>query len=192
MTCIAAIKHPDGAIHLAADREQTQGWIKVNLGEPKIFKREKFVYGVCGYSRIADIMRRVFNEPPRLADQDTLRYISGVWVNAWRQCLQECGVKHITENEDRQNSSILMVYEGRMFAVSSNFSVTECLDYLAMGSGGDVAMGALYAAKDVVMAVSAAIEHAVGCGGSVDLMEISPNGDVKQNVQSPIMGKCTK
>lgn len=178
MTCIAAFKHPSGAVHLASDRQMTIGWTKADLLTPKIFQKGKFAYGVSGYARIGDILQHVFHEPPRMADQTTLSYLSGSWVNAWRQCLQDCGVKQITHNEDIQNSSVLMVYEGRIFMISSNFSVSESPKYMAIGSGNEAALGAFFAVCDYApdtaafIAVSAAIEHSVGCGGQIDQIKI--------------------
>jgi ATP-dependent protease HslVU (ClpYQ) peptidase subunit len=52
-------------------------------------------------------------------------------------------------------------------------------DYLAMGSGGDLALGSLYstqkqkdARKRAVLAVNAAINHSTSCKGPIDILSI--------------------
>jgi ATP-dependent protease HslVU (ClpYQ) peptidase subunit len=52
-------------------------------------------------------------------------------------------------------------------------------DYLAMGSGGDIALGSLYstqkqkdARKRSVLAVNAAINHSMSCKGPIDILSI--------------------
>jgi ATP-dependent protease HslVU (ClpYQ) peptidase subunit len=52
-------------------------------------------------------------------------------------------------------------------------------DYLAMGSGGDLALGSLYSTKNykdprkrVNLAVQAAINHSTSCKGPIDILSI--------------------
>lgn len=51
---------------------------------------------------------------------------------------------------------------------------TECTSkYVAMGSGGAIALGAMYAGADAVTAVKAAIKHSHGCAGPIRTLRLS-------------------
>ena len=178
MTCIAAAKQGDRTVVLAADQQINIRGGKDIWKHGKIFRRGAFAYGCSGYVRAANILREAFSEPPRAQDSDTLGYLVGSWIPAWRDALQNGGCKVQVNNEDSHGISIIMVYEGRIFTVSSDFSVVEANAYAASGSGAGEAMGAMFVATAkkssgiAQFGVMAAIAHADGCGGEVDVLVI--------------------
>ncbi len=56
---------------------------------------------------------------------------------------------------------------GGLFEVTSDAAVCRHTEYAAIGSGGAVALGALFSGERSGMAVSAAIAHGPHCGGDV-------------------------
>lgn len=177
MTCIAAIKDPNGDIHMGADSQISCGNDLHDAVEPKIFLRNAFLYGVAGPHRIHNILKHSFTEPPRHMHQDAMAYLVNDWVPAWMQCLDRHGQRKIENNLHSQDSAwILIAHDTRLFAVAYDLSVMEVWEpFYAMGSGSDIARGALnilcmipneldYHAK-LSYAIGAAMRYNAGCGG---------------------------
>jgi ATP-dependent protease HslVU (ClpYQ) peptidase subunit len=76
---------------------------------------------------------------------------------------------------------MIICIRGKIYEHSAgDMSLTQYeQDYLAMGSGADLAMGSLYATqkqkdgrKRVMQAVNAAITHSPSCKGPIDILSI--------------------
>lgn len=177
MTCIAAIKAPNGDIHMGADGLISCGYDLHDAVEPKIFLRNAFLYGVAGPHRIHNILKHSFSEPPKAVNQDAMTYLVNDWVPAWMNCLDRHGQRQIKNNLHSQDGAwILIAHDMRLFAVAYDLSVMEVWEqFYAMGSGSDIARGALsilclfpnefdYMAK-INYAINAASRYNAGCGG---------------------------
>ncbi len=78
------------------------------------------------------------------------------------------------------DANFLIITKKSIFHISSNMSVTEFLEYHAIGSGCDFAIGAMHAvyntklsAEDIARkGLEAAIDHNVYCGGETELITI--------------------
>ncbi len=78
------------------------------------------------------------------------------------------------------DANFLIITKKCIYYVSSNMSVTEFLEFHAIGSGCDYAIGAMHAvynmnlsAEDIARkGLEAAIDHDVYCGGEIELITI--------------------
>lgn len=152
MTCIAAVVN-EGDVWMGADSAGIDAWsLSLQTGtETKVWLNGPFIFGACGSFRVAQLVRYHMVLPEHEAEQDTLAYITGPFVDALRWCLSEGGSLTGGKNkaEELTASGLLVGYEGRIFEMYEDFGVGEYADgFAANGCGGPYALGALYATKD--------------------------------------------
>lgn len=180
MTCIAAIKK-DGKVFIAGDRAGTGGYVQHNQSEPKIFQVGEFLIGYSGCYRMAQIVRYHTHLPKPREDQEIVEFIVTEIVSSIRRAMIDQGANSKERGADMQGGGIIIGYRGRIFRIESNYQVFGSNDdYTAMGSGGEVALGALYALRSskespkrkLKTAIHAANYHTPYCGYDVDVMQI--------------------
>jgi hypothetical protein len=151
VTVIAGIVADDGTIYMAGDSScTTTSGKQYILAAPKVFLLGGFLIGCCGAPRIADVLRFHFTPPKHARGVDVQRYMRLAFVDAYREALKKAGALHVMNAvESAVESAVLVGYRRRLFEIDDDFTVTEVSDnFFAMGSGGQVARGALYASKD--------------------------------------------
>jgi ATP-dependent protease HslVU (ClpYQ) peptidase subunit len=148
MTIIIGIKH-EGDVWLGADSFLGTDSYLYHVKEPKIFRAHvskggPMLIGASGGSRAGFLVRSML-PPEHLEGVDTHTYIAEFFVNALRDRYEKAGYLK-TDNGTEENEAILMVgYQGSLFVVWYNFQVDEYdEDYAAIGSGMDIALGALH------------------------------------------------
>ena len=143
MTTIAAIT--DGKkVYLGADSGITDGEFIGRSMQPKVFKIGDLLIGYCGSIRAANIVRYEIDLPTRPEQIDELEWISRYFVDAVRIALADNGYPDSEKEEDRNSFGMIVGVNGRIFEVEYNFSVIEWdSDWMAVGSGGKYAIGAL-------------------------------------------------
>ena len=72
---------------------------------------------------------------------------------------------HVTERDSYDG--LLVEPDGTMFRCEAGRMYRVEGPYAAIGSGAAVALGALHAGADAVMACAAAIKHTLSCGGDI-------------------------
>jgi hypothetical protein len=98
------------------------------------------------------------------------------FVNAVRSCLKSGGYAS-TEHGRESGGTFLVGYHGRLYEVWDDFQVGRpAAGYTAIGCGGDLAIGALYATRDdnptlrVAVALAAAEQFSAGVRGPFTTM----------------------
>lgn len=171
MTCVVAVT--DGTtVTMGGDScfsdDTTHGTIK----HPKVFRVGEFVIGASGSLRVMQTIRYSFEPPPPPA-RNVDRYMSTEFVAALRDALRAAGTLKIKNGvEESPESDLLVGLRGRIYLVQEDFQATRCQgDYLAIGSGDLVALGALEVTKDweardrVHAALKASAKHCTGVSG---------------------------
>ena len=180
MTVLAAVL--DSRAHTAAmggDTQATYGYTKVPSG-PKIVKRGNVLYGFSGCQAYFRFLNEIPDEPP-----------PANWLNAladqWFAWAKERG--HGKQNDEGTlllDGRILVAAPSGLWTLDGDGAVTRHDVYAAIGSGAEVALGSLYSTDfdrpyatcslhptvRVRLAVEAAIEHAVGCGGEPRVLTV--------------------
>lgn len=172
MTCIVGIEHATG-VFIGGD-SALSSWAVETLAQPKVFRVGKFVIGACGSARVLGLLQHAFLPPKPPKDPAKLdRFMHLEFVPALRACMAEHGAEK-KENEitTLDGAAFLVGVRGRLFQVESDYQVnSRAYGYCAVGSGYQVALGALHAthpgnsgasvdAPDrLLLALTAAAEH---------------------------------
>lgn len=161
MTIIIGFKH-QGDVWLGADSFLGTDSYLYHVKEPKIFRAHvlnggPMLIGASGGSRAGFLVRSMLL-PEHSEGVDTHTYIAEFFVNALRERYEKAGYLK-TDNGTEENEAILMIgYQGGLFVVWYNFQVDEYdEDYAAIGSGMDIALGALWVIKEYFFDESAMV-----------------------------------
>jgi len=168
MTCIIGIKHKN-KVYLAADSAASTSYTISTRKTPKVFKIEEYVIGYTTSFRMGQLIQYSFN-PPKVknkdysSDQSMMRFMVRSFIPALRQLLKDNGFLKIDNN--RETGGVFLVgVKGFLFQIESDFQVAHsALDYDAVGSGGETALGSLFSTtqlkpkKRILKALQAAEE----------------------------------
>lgn len=169
MTCIVGLAR-GGRVFLGGDSAGLEGWALARVRAPKVFRSGPFVMGYTDSFRMGQILEHAFTPPPLPRKRtDLQRYMVVDFVNALRAALRSGGWAKTKEGQD-EGGRFLVGVRGRLFDVCSDFQVTEIRDGIgAVGCGGELARGALYAAGHLLpeRRVRLALSVAERCNGGV-------------------------
>lgn len=109
----------------------------------KVFRVDAFLIGVSGSPRVSDVFRYSFTPPKHPRRQDAGRYMRTAFIDSAREAFKRAGLYRKDDVEEIE-SVVLVGYRGRLFVIEEDLHIHEAIDdYVAIGSGGQVAMGAL-------------------------------------------------
>lgn len=188
MTCIVAIAGSPTV--LAADSLGSTNYSKQEYHNKKIitlncsrqiqdFTSTAVTIGI-GYTssfRMGDLLTYRFKPPSIDINQDCLDYLVSSFVPRVIDCFD---TNHYSRNKDGAKSGgvFIVALEHRIFIVQDDFSVLEpTCGFASVGSGSEVALGALYAStgnnvERAMLAVEAASCFTPSVGGKIHLLEI--------------------
>ena len=154
MTCIVAIVH-DGQVTMGGDSALTSDdWSQLSMAETKVFRKGDFLIGGSGSARGGQLMRFAFNPPKRPSRMNVDQYMATLWINSLRKVFKDGGHMWFEKEggEESSSTNALIAYRGGVWLMEgSDLQIERLRDpYITIGSGGIVALGALYATKDVV------------------------------------------
>jgi ATP-dependent protease HslVU (ClpYQ) peptidase subunit len=156
MTCIAGLVQ-GGRVYIAGDSAGSNDAHQLTLRrDKKVFRREdlNMILGCCGSYRMTQLLHHVFAPPlpaPEEEDEDLEHYMATTFIDAVRSCFREGGFAK--KKEEREKGGCFLVgLCGRLFEIASDYQVGESLDgYAAIGSGDNIALGALFATRRLDM-----------------------------------------
>lgn len=167
MTCIVGIVE-NGKVTIGGDSAGIGAYVVTIRADSKVFRNGSFLIGYTSSFRMGQLLRYAFTPPERAADVDVFRYLATSFVDAVRDCFKAGGYAR-KESEQESGGCFLIGYERRLFVVDSDFQVAEsALGYIAVGSGAEVALGALYATQGrpvrerIETAITAAAQFTAG------------------------------
>ncbi len=184
MTCIIALKKPDGSILLGSDRAMTSGQEKSSVTFPKIWVAGDFAIGASGAVQGFGLAKHVFVPPARGTDE-LYEYLVKSFSPALKALFKEHDLLGPKDGYVGvfSSSEFLVTSEGRIFRIWSDFSVTEESFYASIGSGSCYALGALYVNYDkppedrVYMSLMAAKTHCASVDGPFDYLTQESKSD---------------
>jgi len=175
MTCIVGIETSKGVI-IGGDSAGVAGYALRVRADEKVFTRTggraDWVFGFTSSFRMGQLIRHAFS-PPLVPekDEDIDKYMVTVFIDALRECFKDGGY---LEKYDAAESggTFLVGVRGRLYEIESDFQVARpSTGYEAVGCGGNIAIGALYATpkmaaeKRVRTALEAAEQNSAGVRG---------------------------
>lgn len=160
MTTIIGLQHDNGCIlvadSLVLDSSGRRYW---HPDMKKLAERGNFVVGTSGDWQFCEVIQHKWNPPtPTAKDKkDLLGFMIDKVVPTLRQCLSENGYNFdkSPDEKDGERFHLLIAVAGHIFDVDEQLSVTISHDGVyAVGSGGDIALGALHAGADAYQAMA--------------------------------------
>lgn len=165
MTAIVGLVH-DGRVYIGGDSAGIAGYQLTVRADQKVFRTDRYVFGFTDSFRMGQLIRYSFEPPAPVTRLD--KFMATTFIDALRGCLKEGGYAR-KESEQESGGTFLVGVAGRLFRIGSDYQVGESVDaYDAVGSGDDLALGALYATPDrrpkerIRIALSAAERFSAG------------------------------
>lgn len=181
MSLIVAVKHKDRFI-IGADKQCSTGTNK-DHSATKIWEDRDLpgvVMGGVGSVRATQIVQYSnIIDLNCLPHGITTEYITRSLVPEIITTLEQNGIQCIVSPDDKTRvlpNVFLFAYEDKAWVIWNDLSVIEIEDYFAIGSGADVARGALYATADknpferIVTCIDAAAETTLFVDNGVDIL----------------------
>ena len=195
MTIGIALKdRKNNQIIIGTDRQETLGEDIISVTHDKKFvcKELKIVDGYCnhidtheiyfifaGWGFLKGFMKHTFEIPDMNENQDFIEYLYNNLLECFRQQLLDKKLLGTSNDKFRSESNVIIVYDGEIYELDSNFGVNQVKEFVAIGSGWKVAIGSLYtnlhfhsyldAAEMVREAVIACGVNTMYCDTNVDL-----------------------
>ncbi len=153
MTCVAAIAQ-NGTVYMAADSaasEEKSGWI-ISRKDPKVFKVGQYGVAFIDSFRMGQILQYKWNPPkytPTKTNSGLDKFMRTKFIDSVKDAFREQGFGNQVAGQEDEGGIFLVGVEGKIFTVDEDFHVAEAnFNYMAEGSGGAFALGALYATKN--------------------------------------------
>ena len=154
MTCIVAIAQ-NGTVYMGSDHaasDDKTGWI-LSRKEPKVFKVGQYGIAFTDSFRMGQILQYAWTPPkytPTKTNSGLDKFMRTKFIDSVKQAFKDNGYGSIGSSSDEDTGGIFIVgLEGRIFTIDEDFHVGEnIVNYMAEGSGGQIALGALYATKN--------------------------------------------
>ena len=147
MTCIAAIAQ-DGHVYVGGDSAGFFGSTVYAVADGKVFRKGEFVIGCAGSHRFSNIVRSGFQPPSLDENTDLDGYMATSFVNTLRDALRASGHMEVFSGVESVGSIMIVGLRGSLFLVDELFATIRAPDgIMAIGSGAEVALGALDATE---------------------------------------------
>lgn len=173
MTCIAAIVE-NGIGYMAGERAASNGSTIMPISTPKVWKVNGYLMGYYG-SFSLEKLKYNFNPHP-LDNNDVETFMNSQFIEDLHNAYDTL---NINRSEDTE---LLIVAGGKIFVHNAEDMSMVMYDtnFMAQGSGGEYAMGALYASElpareRLDMAMYAATKFSPGCIGPIDIISTEDN-----------------
>lgn len=140
MTCIVAIKTPDGFC-FCGDGLATDGHHAFYTKNAKVWVQGEMILGACGSPRFSQLVRYGFTIPEHPVGMDTMTYLVDVFIEALRERLTK---GEWAKDKEDVAAALIIGYRGCLIDMDSELSFSEPVaDFCSVGSGRDVALGSL-------------------------------------------------
>lgn len=171
MTCIVALRR-EGRVHLASDSLIACGGSRAIDARGKLVQLGPVVMGLCGHLAALDAARYHLRLDPPKRGQRLAEWASVQLAGGLRGACRTQQALRDSDDDDLPDWQALVAYRGQFVTLgSTDLAVTEPLepDYVALGSGAELAMGAMSVAtgppeKRLAAALEAAARHVVDVG----------------------------
>lgn len=179
MTCIIGLEH-NGKVYLGCDSQVSFGDTKQSTRLDKIFKRGEFLFGVAGYPRIAQILEHSLPLIPQTPSQSDISYLCDTFSKSVKNVFDENDIGNKDYDGSHYGSSIVIFgYRKNLYELDSNYQIIQFSDeFTAIGSGADLALGAMYVLNDlqpkqrILKALEASAYFSIGVSKPFKVMSI--------------------
>lgn len=152
MTCIVAIAQ-NGTVYMGADHaasDEKTGWILARK-DPKVFKVGQYGIAFTDSFRMGQILQYSWTPPkynPTKTNSGLDKFMRTKFVDSVKDAFRAGGYGNQVAGQEDEGGIFLIGIEGRIFTMDEDFHIAENIcNYMAEGSGGQVALGSLHATK---------------------------------------------
>ena len=153
MTCIVAIAQ-NGTVYMGSDHaasDDKSGWV-MSRKEPKVFKVGQYGIAFTDSFRMGQILQYSWTPPkytPTKTNSGLDKFMRTKFIDSVKVAFKDHGFGDIGGTDEDTGGIFIVGLEGRIFVVDEDFHVGEnVVNYMAEGSGGMFALGALHATKN--------------------------------------------
>jgi len=119
-------------------------------GSAKVLKNGPYLLGAAGDVRAINILAYAFSPPkptPDLVGVRLDRFITSQFVPALRECFEDHGYAARESKEQASHGSVVLaIIHGQIYEIGEDYAwVRDTTGIYSFGSGGDYALGAMYA-----------------------------------------------
>lgn len=144
MTCIVGLVDK-GVVYIGGDSAGIAGLSISIRADEKVFGNGPFIMGFTSSFRMGQLLRYKLAPPAQTVHQDDMEYMVTSFIDSCRTCFSQNG---FGDKEGSVGGSFLVGYKGKLYTVESDYQVgIPRLEYDAVGSGADLALGAMYATE---------------------------------------------
>jgi ATP-dependent protease HslVU (ClpYQ) peptidase subunit len=147
MTTLVAIQG-DGWSVMGCDSRLSDEHGRFQIAKtPKIVENNSILIGGCGSSRASNVLHYGYVQPKPTLKEDLSTYMTQKFIPAMRKNFIDAGIDMKEDGDVAQiDGGFIISVKGQVFSVSEDYSWdTDVRNVYVMGSGGDVALGALAA-----------------------------------------------
>ena len=147
MTTLVAIQG-DGWSVMGCDSRLSDEHGRFQIAKtPKIVDNNSILIGGCGSSRASNVLHYGYVQPKPTIKEDLNTYMTQKFIPAMRKNFVDAGIDMKEDGDVAQiDGGFIISVKGQIFSVSEDYSWdTDVRNVYVMGSGGDVALGALAA-----------------------------------------------
>ena len=145
MTCIVAIKNSNRVI-IGADSCGSEENIGVVRIPPKVFVKGNYGFGFSHSFRLGQIIEHVFEPPPvspKVTDNELIAHMVKNFIPQLKATLEDHGYPY--HEDEKEGWALIIGIHGRILTIESDWQIgLDDLDFIAIGSGAEYALGALY------------------------------------------------
>lgn len=165
MTCIVGLEH-DGVVYIGGDSAGIDPWNLSICGraDEKVFITEcgEFIMGFSGSFRIGQLLRYALDVPEQSQKKDDMAYMVTDFVDAIRNMQRDKGVLKKENEIEEHEGAFLVGYKGKLYVIESDFQVGKPIEnFTAIGCGAQVALGSMYATRNLNLSPINRIELAL-------------------------------
>lgn len=181
MTCVVGFKsNKDNKIYIGADTLGSTSYTKSNRKDGKVFASGEFTIGFAGSYRMGQVLQYKLDVPLQSDSQGDHEYMSTTFIDAVRKLFEENGILGIDKDNKEFGGLFLVAYKNELYRIDYDFQVgIDKEGYSAIGSGGEVALGSLYAlnafedreiTEKITMSIMAAMDLTPFVGGDIEII----------------------
>jgi ATP-dependent protease HslVU (ClpYQ) peptidase subunit len=186
MTTIIAVQGDDWAVVGFDSRVTEDGGRSYVLGRgsSKVVKNGAYLLGAAGDVRAINILAYAFRppKPEALTGVRLDRFITSKFVPALRDCFEEHGYAPKEAKEQAQHgSTVLAIVNGQIYEIGEDYAwVRDTTGIYSFGTGGDYALGAMYAkagedvAKTGILKTQAVVRDSLAIAAKLDVSSGPP------------------
>jgi len=159
MTTIIGIEYANRCVVLGDSRVVGDSKIYSHPDMVKVVTNGNFIVGAAGDVRALQVILHAWKPPVAVAkDKDNLfQFMIGKVVPSLKQLLTDHNLLDTKSSDKEFELYVLIAFNGNIFEIDSDFAVSRSESgYYGIGTGGDYALGALYAGATPEQAASIA------------------------------------